>query len=318
MMESEVLKDRLTASWIIGKCRDGRFSGILLDALRGGIPELRKKAVAALARLEPTPSRGPADLSTEGNDLDLSLVSAPVVADGYELWLFVAGPEGNFLPQLRPVDFFVSAEEQFILDYSVEELSQEGDADICVVLPSGSELLRAAMTESLSEKPPAQRWALSFYGAASGETQANAVPRFESDGQSLAALLDSGPVPSAAITDAIDKVLGADAGTVERHLVLVIGEAGFNPESVRATCDEKNIRLHCWSLSEFTGKETMPVVVRNEKEAAFMWPRFVASFRNRYVLRSKRAPTSVAIRSKATTPPVFSARVDLLKGGRNA
>ena len=319
MMESAVLRDRVTASWVIGQCRDGRFSGILLKALRGDVPALRKKAVAGLARLEPPPFLASAAGSMGRGDLDLSLASAPFAAGGYELWLFVGGKDGKFVPHVRAIDFFVWAGQQFVLDYSVEELVQKTDTAICVVWPADSELLRAAMSASLADKPPEQVWALSSYGVRVGQTEGDAVPRFEADAQALGTLLDSGAALSAGITEAIDKALAVDGGAAGRHLLLILNDNSFDPGPVRAICNEKSVRLHCWSLGDCGGEKTMPVISRSEEEAALAWPCFVASFRNRYVLRARRAPTAVAIRYRNTAMMAgFSACAGLLDGEQYA
>ncbi len=74
MLSSPEPRKKITAAWVIGQCRDGRFARPLLEALRGDLPALRKRSITSLARLEPIPAAGVAAAST---DLDLCFVSAP-------------------------------------------------------------------------------------------------------------------------------------------------------------------------------------------------------------------------------------------------
>ncbi len=77
MLNSPEPKKRITAAWVIGQCRDGRFASRLLEALRGDLPALRKRSITSLAKLEAIPSAGTPAPSGVAGDLDLCFVSVP-------------------------------------------------------------------------------------------------------------------------------------------------------------------------------------------------------------------------------------------------
>jgi len=323
MIESPEPRNRITAAWAIGQCRDGRFASRLLDALRGELPALRKRSLASLARLEPIPAAGLS--SGNPDDLDLCFVSAPcsLSGNGYEVWLHVAGQGGELVPHLRPVDFFVWADplppregEEFLLHYSVEESAQASVA-VRIVYPAGCNLLERALTASLAEKPPAQFWALSTYGKAPAKPAPAADPELETDAAALSNLLESGPVVSSDPTEAVRKALAPDSALDEQHLVLLLDDSPFDPEPVRELCEAKQIRLHCWRLSQHADKSGPPGVFRNEEQSAAIWPRFVAALAARYTLYAGRVPIAVAVRNATIKPARFSGRAYLLKGGQN-
>jgi hypothetical protein len=96
------------------------------------------------------------------------------------------------------------------------------------------------------------------------------------------------------------------------------------PESLGPLCREKKIRLHCWKTRPVTDAAESPCVVRDERETAAIWPRFIASLRARYTLRAggsvvqrRGAPTAVALRHPDEKPIRFRGRAVLLRGDRN-
>ncbi len=58
-------------------------------------------------------------------------------------------------------------------------------------------------------------------------------------------------------------------------------------------------------------------IVRTENQCALAWPQFVAALESRYVLRTKKTATAVAIRNATAKPVRFSRKTSLLKGARN-
>jgi hypothetical protein len=333
MLSSPEPKKRITAAWVIGQCRDGRFAGRLLEALRGDLPALRKRSITSLAKLEAIPPPGAAS-----GDLDLCFVSSPANPPdaGFELWLHVTGPGGEPLPHLRPVDFFVwsgaqppRAGEEFLFDYTVEESAQTSAAAVRIVYPAGSERFERALAASLAQKPAEQCWTLSSYGKAPAKSAPATDTRLETDAAALAALLESGPALSADPMEAVKKALAPESALADQHLIILLDGSAVEPESLRALCEAQKNRLHCWHLIENSTQNTGPAAVfRTEEQSAAIWPRFMASIAARYTLRTSGIPAAVALRNAAVKPARFSPRAELhlvmrsvtdnLKGGPNA
>lgn len=333
MLSSPEPRKRITGAWVIGECRDGRFAGRLLEALRGDLPALRKRSIASLAKLEAIPASGVSGISGP-NDLDLCFISAPanpVDADtqrqaGFEIWLHVAGPGGESVPHLRPVDFFVwsgaqpsRAGEEFLLDYTVEESAQTPAAALRIVYPAGSERFECALAATLAQKPAEQCWAMSVYGKTSAKSAPVSDSNFETDAAALAALLESGPVLSSDPMEAVKKALVRESARDQQHLVLLLDGSSFDVEYARALCEARKTRLHCWQLIENAGQSIgLAVASRTEEQSAAIWPRFLASVAARYTLHASVIPAAVALRNVSLKPARFSPRVHLLKGGPNA
>jgi hypothetical protein len=331
MLRSPEPSRRITAAWVIGQCRDGRFAGRLLEGLRGELPALRRNSIASLARIEPVPTSWPTARAPDREDIGLYFVSAPPGpgageripggSNPFELWLYVTGQGGGFAPHLRPVDFFVWAGTELLLEYSVEELRRTDDAAVAIVYPAGSPLFESALRDSLANKPPGQSWAFNTYGTSQSQTEDSAVPRFEPDTHALTALLDSGPPSGGDMAGVVNRVLSAEWNVPERHLVLISEAPGTEADAWAAACEEKEIRYHGWRLGENADASGSPgagVIGRDEEQWALVWPHFVASLGSRYTLRTRQMPTAVAIRNTGTRPARFSGRIDLMKGGRNA
>jgi hypothetical protein len=140
----------------------------------------------------------------------------------------------------------------------------------------------------------------------------------ETDAAALSALLESGSVVSSDPTEAVRRALAPDSALDEQHLVLLLVDSAFDPEPVRELCEAKQIRLHCWRLSQHPDKAGPPGVFRTEEQSATIWPRFVAASAARYTLSAGRVPTAVTVRNATVKPARFSGRADLLKGGQNA
>lgn len=319
MLESPDPRNKITAAWVIGRCRDARFASGLRRALRSDLPPLRKHALASLARLEPVQAPAPG-APVSSDDLDLCFVSAPQAAPdaGYELWLHVARQEGELVTHLRPADFFVWASGEFLLDYSVRQTAQTPAAALRIVYPAGHALLEGAFAASLAKKPAEQCWAIGSYGRAPAKPSPAVDSRFEADGAALASLLESGPVVSADPMDGIKKVLIPESVLAEQHLVLLLDGSAIAVEPVRLLCEERKIRFHCWRLTSNTDENDPAAVFRTEEQSAAVWPRFVAAIAARYTLHAGRCPHAVAVRNATVKPARFSARVNLLKGGQNA
>ena len=321
MLESKDPKRRITAAWVIGQSGDGRFACQLLKALRDKVPEVRKNAIASLARLEAVP---PAAIrSGDVSDVDLCFVASPQTiheSDGFELWLHATGKGGQFAAHLRPVDFFVWAGAELLLEYSVQESVHTGELALGVVYPAADQSLKKALTDSLAIKPPSQAWAFSAYGTADRPGTSD-LPLFETENGALAAMLDSGPALSATAAEAVDKLLKAESKFSESHLLLILGPPGsadyVSPETLGAVCAEKQIRLHCWQREQSSTDCASAGLILDEQRAALTWPRFIASLSARYTLRTRRAPTAAAVRHTDTKPARFSGRTYLLKGGQD-
>ncbi len=317
MLSSPEPKKRITAAWVIGECRDGRFASRLLEALRSDLPALRKRSITSLAKLEAIPAAG---ATPNSSGLDLCFVSEPAtpLRSGFELWLHVTNPNGEPAAHLRPVDFFVwsgaqpaRASEEFLLDYTVEESAQTSAAAVRIVYPAGSEGFERALAASLVQKPAEQSWAVSAYGNAPAESAPATEARFETDATVLAALLESGPVLSADPMEGVNKVLAPESAFDEQHLVLLLDGSSFDPESARALCETKKTRLHCWHLIQTTQNTGPAAVVRTEEQSAANWPRFMAALTARYTLRTSVLPAAVALRNSGVKPARFSSRTEL-------
>jgi HEAT repeats len=327
MLSSPDPKKKVTAAWVIGQCRDGRFASRLLEALRGDLPALRKRSITSLAKLEAIPSAGAASAPNSSSDLDLCFVSAPAnpTDAGFDLWLHVAGPGGEQVPHLRPVDFFVWSGaqpprpgEEFLFDYTVEE-SAYTSAAVRIVYPAGSKQFERALAASLEQKPAEQCWALSSYGKAAAPSTPAPETRFETDKTALTNLLETGPVLSSGPMEAVTKILAPESALDEQHLVLLLDGSSLELEPVRALCEAQKNRLHCWHLTQNTTQNAGPAgVFRTEEQSAAIWPRFVASIAARYTLHTSVIPAAVALRNAAMKPARFSARAELLKVGPNA
>jgi hypothetical protein len=260
MLESKDLKQQLTAAWVMGQTRDGRFAGRLLEASRSGIPELRKTAFSGLSRLEPMPKPGPDAFTPRPDDREVGFVSATEDDEVFEVWLRVADASGEFTPTVKPVDFFVWAEDEPLLDHSVELISRVHNAAIGIVYPAASEVLVRAIRESLAIKAPGHRWALCGYG-----TRADAPcepPSFEADPHVLAAVLGAGQVVNVDAEKAVRSVLDIDPKLPERHIVLILDGAGPDPdpETVLSLCRENRFRLHCWRFRQGACDELREIV----------------------------------------------------------
>jgi hypothetical protein len=323
MLSSSEPRKKITAAWVIGQCRDGRFASRLLEALRGDLPALRKRSITSLAKLEAIPAAGAAAACSSG-DPDLCFVSSPADPpdSGFEVWLHAAGPGGEPVPRLRPVDFFVwsgaqpqRAGEEFLFDYTVEESPQTSAAAVRIVYPAGSERFERALAASLAQKPAEQCWTLSSYGKAAAKSAPAADTRFDTDKTALTNLLENGPVLSSDPMEAVKKALAPESALDEQHLVILLDGSAVEPESLRALCEAKKNRLHCWHLTQNAGPAS---VCRSEEQSAAIWPRFMASIASRYTLRTSGIPAAVALRNATVKPARFSPRADLLKGGPNA
>jgi hypothetical protein len=324
MLVSPEPRKRITAAWVIGQCRDGRFASRLLEALRGDLPALRRRSITSLARLEAIPAAGASAPPDSSDDLDLCFVSAPAnpAGAGYELWLHVARPGGEPAPHLRPVDFFVwsgatppRGDDEFLFDYTAQESAQISAAAVRIVYPAGSERFERALAASLAQKPAEQSWALSSYGKASVKSAPATDTRFETDKTALTDLLENGTALSSGPMEAVNKALAPESALDEQHLVLLLDGSSLELEPVRMLCEAKKTRLHCWHLSQ----NSVPASVsRTEEQSAAIWPRFVASIAARYILRTSVIPAAVAVRDASVKPARFSPRTDLLKGGPNA
>ena len=324
-------RKRITAAWVIGQCRDGRFASRLLEALRGDLPALRKRSITSLAKLEAIPAAA-ASAPSDG-DPDLCFVSSPANPpdSGFEIWLHVAGPGGEPVPHLRPVDFFVwsgaqppRAGEEFLFDYTVEESARTSAAAVRIVYPAGSERFERALAASLAQKPAEQCWAMSSYGKAVKSAPATDI-RFEADKTALASLLENGAALSSDPMEAVKKALAPESALDEQHLIILLDGSAVEPESLRALCEAQKNRLHCWHLTQNAGTA---VIFRTEEQSAAIWPRFIASITARYTLRTSGIPAAVALRNATVKPARFSPRAELLmvtrsvtdklKGGPNA
>jgi hypothetical protein len=102
-----------------------------------------------------------------------------------------------------------------------------------------------------------------------------------------------------------------------QHLVLVVDGPVPDLAELRAVCREKRIRLHRWQQGQNGNGTEFRGVVRDERESALAWRRFIGSLEARYVLRARRTPTAVALRNANQRPARFSARVTLLMGGHH-
>lgn len=323
MLGSPEPRKKITAAWVIGECRDGRFAGRLLEALRSDLPGLRKRSVTSLAKLEAIPQAASSAPRANPSDRDLCFVSAlanPVEA-GLELWLHVANPGGETVPYLRPVDFFVWSGvrpsrpgDEFLLDYTVEESAPAPAAAVRIVYPAGSESFERALAASLTQKPPEQCWAVSSYGKGVAKSSPASDSRFETDAAALTALFESGPARSADLMEAVNKALSPESTLDEQHLVLLLDDSSLDPEQVRSLCEAKKTRLHLWHLVQNADPAD---IVRTEQQAAAIWPRFVASVSSRYILRTSVIPAAVALRDASVKPARFSSRADLLMPTRN-
>jgi hypothetical protein len=333
MLRSPEPRKRITAAWVIGECRDGRFARPLLEALHGELAALRKHSVASLARLEAITSEQVSVPDTPGTP-DLCFVSAPANAmgAGFEVWLHAADAGGEPVPRLRPIDFFIWSAapaprggEEFLFDYTVEESVQSSAAALRIVYPASSERFERGLAASLAQKPAEQRWAVSSFGKAAAKSAPATESRFEADAAALAALLESGPVLSVNPIEAVEKALVPESALDEQHLVLLLDGSSLDLEPVRALCEAKKNRLHCWHLTQTADPGAL---FRTEDQTAAIWPRFLASLAARYTLRTRVIPTAVALRDASVKPARFSPRADLLmatrsvtddlKGGPNA
>ena len=97
----------------------------------------------------------------------------------------------------------------------------------------------------------------------------------------------------------------AESAAAEQHLLLILDGAECNPEPIRALCQEKQIRFHCWRLARDADAPSFPALLRTEEQAALTVPHFLAALRSRYVLRAEQPPTSLALRNADTVPAGF-------------
>ncbi len=264
MLESPEPSRRKTAIWAMGQSRDGRFSGSLLNLAQRDTPEIREAANSALSMLDPIPDSDWGIAALQVDPLDVTFVSAPCSVfppeeetDGFELWLSVTTADGQPARGLRPVDFFVGAGNEFILDYSIEERTC-ADGALGIVYPAGSEPLLRAFKDSIRSKAASYRWAVNSYGVCKIADGVANPPRFEANAATLSGQLDSGPPSSEDSNGAIRNILAVlnTQQASERHLLLIVDEWGpvNELELIQSHCRENNIRLHCWCFRDSNEK----------------------------------------------------------------
>ncbi len=247
MLEARDIKQRVTAAWVMGQSRDGRFAEYLLAASRTDIPDLKRTAIASLAKLDPISEECSSGAVGECGP-QVILVSAPL-DDEFELWLQVKGANGEFQPSIRPVDFFLWSNDGAILDYSLEEMSRVHSVATGVVYPAVADTLVMAFLESIAAQPPGHRWAFHCYGDRPQNHPA-ATPAYEANREDLTGILEAGPPWVLNAAQAVRNVLILDPKLPERHLVLIL-DAGWpvaDIDKLHALCREKDVRLHCWQL----------------------------------------------------------------------
>ena len=258
MLESSDEKKKVTAAWVMGQTRDARFGGRLLEAMRREHAEIRKTAINSLARLHPLPRPESEAHAACRYDVDVSFVSAPLnpaatEADDREFWLRIVGPDGEPVPGVSPIDFFVSDGDEFLLDYSVEAFVSGGDVHLGIVYPVGCASLVGALVGSLSFKPPDQAWAIHPYKtsvAGKYPSEESRTPGYEADGGILEASLTATSFPAAGVSEAVERVLGSTAHSGERHLALIVEASPTRDDigAIQSLCRRKNVILHYWSL----------------------------------------------------------------------
>lgn len=250
MLVSREPKHRATAAWVMGQTRDSRFATRLLEASRSEIPELRKNAMASLARLEPAPPPEEEGILVPAGEAELSFVTA-ARADEFELWLRATRSDGEFLPGIRGVDFFVWADDELLLDYSAEELRRVHNAALAIVYPADSPRFVEALRKSIVDKPDGHCWALNAYDPSVGESGVKTAC-FEPRADALAALLEAGPPTSACAEEAVRNVLLEDPKLPERHLVLILDGWGPDPDfdAIEQRCRQSRFRLHVWRFRD--------------------------------------------------------------------
>jgi hypothetical protein len=319
LLDSAEPKDRITAAWVLCRCRDGRFANRLLDASRSSVPALKRMAIAGLSRLQaivlPEQSSQPSPMA----DITPSLISVPEAADelnGKELWLRVADQGDEFQSGIRAIDFLFWAGEEYLLDYSVQLLDTQGETTLRIVIPACHDVLEQGLRAAVAAKPASQSWAVCAYGRSDKPATDDSL-RLETDSQVPTARFDSGLTVLANTDEAVNAVLSVDSTIPDQHLVLVLDgqDAGPAPEAIRALCREKKIRLHCWRLQAYSGgRDGLSGFVRDEAATASSLPLFVKSLQRRYTVHSKELPTAVAIRDSTAAPVRFSLCHELSSG----
>jgi hypothetical protein len=261
MLESTDRARQVTAAWVMGQTRDGRFASRLLEATRSDMPELRKTAFSGLSRLEPMPKPEPDAFTPRPDESGVTLVSAPESEEGFELWLRVTDSAGEPQRNIKPLDFFVFAEDEPLLDYSVELIGHVHNAAVGIVYPAACAALARAIGESIATKATGHRWALNAYGPSAGTP--GEFPAFESNPNVLKAILDGGRAVSESAAAAVRNLVLLDPKLPERHLVVILDGDEPDPdiETIRSLCREKRFALHCWRFRENFDEEECAEVV---------------------------------------------------------
>ncbi len=292
MLASPDPSTRISAAWILGRCRDGRFISYLLEASGSEISSLSHHAAESLAKMEFIPPHGSPSLSAAVGESRLEVVSMSLQTDNdFELWLHPTGADRQFLMLIRPVDFIVWTDNGYLFDYSIEERYNDEPSFVSVVFPAESEALRAAFTASQSEKPATQIWNFVQYSV----------------------------LPGRNLLDAATPLLKIEPGITDHHIVMIVDRNGIpgGVEHFESACALHGIRTHYWYLDLTPKQSGRTGIVLGEEEAAQHWPRFAASLQARYILRAANAPTAVSIRrTSAGKTAFFGCAVEMTGGYR--
>jgi len=251
MLDSEEATRQVTAAWVMGETRDGRFGEKLKAASYSENSDLRRVAAASLLKLGALPEKPTEGRDKDVNGFQVAAVSAPH-SDDHEVWLRVTDQAGAMRHGIRPIDFFVANGDEFLLDYSVEEMHKVHNVAIGVVYPAGMDELLPIFTQRLAARSAEHSWSFRCY-AAVGEAQlSDATCGYETGVQAMDRLLGKAvPVSNNAET-AVRSILDIHPGYPERHIVVIRQAEGLAPEPdvIRQACAQKNVRLHCWRLRD--------------------------------------------------------------------
>ena len=126
------------------------------------------------------------------------------------------------------------------------------------------------------------------------------APKFDADPVALSALISSGPPSSPDAATAVNRLLGNSPGIAERHLILILSGAGFDPESVGRFARKNKRGSTAGSCCKTRTAPSFRACFAMKRAGLCSGRAFVASLQARYTLRTASPPTAVAIRSAAT------------------
>ncbi len=225
MADDADVSRQITAAWVMGNTGDARFLLTLTSLMNAGDPKLRWTSMQAMARI-----RRAIEMMKKLGRLTVAVWPTEGVSNGSGKAAVTITSSGcDTVPDLRPMEFFLSGGGQPLLDFAISELQPAPALNIGFAVPlTGQAALRAC----LLQKRPFDEWAIQKYASDASDADSTQSVHFTQDTGALSGMLqDRGSryTVASGLAAALTELTGlADGCSGPRRVVFVSDSAAQN------------------------------------------------------------------------------------------